>query len=97
MWPRRYGRHLLVHTGQLQQRQTLHQMRHWKRGPLKTAVTGTVCTTSRVALTERFKDFDNSNNVGSNFQGAFAYLSWNLALSEHYVTLLHADYVNYDN
>ena len=68
-----------------------------ERAPLKTAVTGTGCTTSRVALTEHFGDFENFNNLGFSIQGALAYLGWSFLLSEHYVTLVHADYVNYDN
>ena len=32
-----------------------------------------------------------------NFQGAFAYLDWSYVFSKIHVTLLHADYVDYDN
>ena len=32
-----------------------------------------------------------------NFQGVLAYLDWSYVFSKIHVTLLHADYVNYDS
>ena len=59
-----------------------------------TAATGTGFMRFLVPRTEHFDDLSVAD---SNFEGAFAYLNWSLALFVNHVTLMNADYVNFDN
>ena len=59
-----------------------------------TAVTGTGFMRLLVPRTEHFDDLSVAD---SNFEGVFPYLNWSRALLVNHITLLNADYVNFDN